>query len=139
VDKRYKVIRQIETDTASTHDSQHLDNVFDTANTSRDVYADRGYPCEAREAKLKETGYRSHIQRKGTCNRPLFECQQRRNHRIAKTRARVEHVFAAMDQMGGKLIRTIGQARANFAMTMMAACHNLKRLVYLRKAGIEAF
>jgi hypothetical protein len=30
-----------------------------------------------------------------------------------------------MEQMGGKLIRTIGQARANFAMTMMAACYNL--------------
>ena len=27
------------------------------------------------------------------------------------TRARVEHVFGAMNQMGGKLIRTIGQAR----------------------------
>ncbi len=41
--------------------------------------------------------------------------------------------------MGGKLLRTIGQARASFAMTMMAACYNLKRLVYFRKAGIEAF
>jgi len=41
--------------------------------------------------------------------------------------------------MGGKLIRTIGQARANFAMTMMATCYNLKRLVYFQKAGIEAF
>ena len=40
--------------------------------------------------------------------------------------------------MGGKLIRTIGQARASFAMTMMAACYNLKRLVYFQKAGIKA-
>jgi len=55
------------------------------------------------------------------------------------TRARVEHVFGAMNQMGGKLIRTIGQARANFAMIMMAGCYNLKRLVYFRKAEIEAF
>ncbi len=37
VDKKYKIIRKIETDTASTHDSQHFDNVFDTENTSRDV------------------------------------------------------------------------------------------------------
>ncbi|SMP99275.1 Transposase domain [Pseudomonas putida] len=29
--------------------------------------------------------------------------------------------------------------RANFAMTMMAACYNLKRLVYFQKAGIKAF
>ena len=62
-----------------------------------------------------------------------------RNKRIAKTRARVEYVFDTIEQMGGKLICTIGQARANFAMTMMAACYSLKRLVYLHKSGIEAF
>ena len=139
VDKKYKLIRKIETDTARTHDSQHFDDVFDTANTSRDVYADRGYPSAEREAWLKENGFRNQIQRKGQRNKPLSECQQRRNTRIAKTRARVEHVFGAIEQMGSKLLRTIGQARANFAMTMMAACYNLKRLVYLQKAGIEAF
>lgn len=139
VDKRYKVIRKIETDTASTHDSQHFDAVLDPDNTSRDVYADKGYPSREREEKLKALGYRNHIQRKGARNHPLSACQQRRNLRIAKTRARVEHVFGAIDQMGGKLVRTIGQARASFAMTMMAAYYNLKRLVYLRREGIAAF
>lgn len=138
VDKKYKFIRKIETGTASTHDSQHFGNVFDTGNTSRDVYADRGYPSDERAAWLRENGFRNRIQRKGKRNKPLSAAQQRRNHRIAKTRARVEHVFAAIEQMGGKLIRTVGQARANFAMTMMAACYNLKRVVYFRKAGIEA-
>jgi IS5 family transposase len=57
VDTKYKIIRKIETDTASTHDSQHFDNVFDTVNTSRDVYADRGYPSAEREAWLKENGF----------------------------------------------------------------------------------
>jgi len=139
VDAKYKIIRKIETDTASTHDSQHFDKVFDRLNTILDVYADRGYTSQSREDWLKDEGYRNQIQRKGKRNKPLSECQQRRNTRIAKTRARVEHVFAAIEQMGGKLIRTIGQARANFAMTMMATCYNLKRLVYFRRAGIEAF
>lgn len=139
IDKKYKIIRKIETDTASTHDSQGFDTVFDTLNMNRDVYADRDYPSEARQAWLKENGFRNQIQRKGKRNKPLSECQQRRNHRIAKTRARVEHVFAAITQMGGKIIRTIGEKRASFAMTMMAACYNLKRLVYFRKAGIKAF
>lgn len=138
VDKKHKFIRKIETDTASTHDSQHFDKVLDPHNTSRDVYADRGYPSEDREAWLKANGFRNQIQRKGARNKPLSDCQQRRNKRIAKTRARVEHPFAAIAQMGGKLIRTIGQARANFAMTMMAACYNLKRLVYFQEAGIKA-
>lgn len=139
VDKRYKVIRKIETDTASTHDSQHFDAVLDPSNTSRDVYADKGYPGAEREARYKADGYRNHIQRKGQRNRPLSECQQQRNKRIVKTRARVKNIFGAIEQMGDKLIRTIGQIRANFAMTMMSACYNLKLLTYLKRAGIEVF
>jgi IS5 family transposase len=138
-DKRYKLIRKIETGTAATHDSQHFETVLNTSNTSRDVYADKGYPSAEREAQLKEAGYRSHIQRKGQRNHPLSEWQKQRNRRIAQVRARVEHPFAAIAQMGGKFIRTIGQARANFAMTMMAASYNLKRLVYLKQAGVVAF
>ena len=139
VDKRYKVIHKIETDTASTHDSQHFDAVLDPANTNRDVFADKGYPSAKQEEKLKAEGYRNHIQRKGQRNQTLSECQQRRTHRIAKTRARVEHVFGDIEQMSGKLINTIGQARANFAMIMMAASYNLKRLVFLKRAGVVAF
>ena len=139
VDTKYKVIRQFETGTASIHDSKHFEAVIDRGNTSRDVYADRGYTSLDRETWLKDQGYRNQIQRKGKRMKPLSECQQRRNHRIAKTRARVEHVFASIEQMGGKLIRTIGQARANFALTMMAACYNLKPLVYFQKTGVRAF
>jgi IS5 family transposase len=135
VDKKHKLIRKIVTDTASTHDSQHFDAVIDPANTRRAVYADRGYPSEEREAWLKANGYRHRIQRKGHRNKPLSETQQGRNRRIAKTRARVEHAFAAIEQMGGKLIRTMGQTRANVALTLMAACYNLKRRVYFQRVG----
>ena len=44
-----------------------------------------------------------------------------------------------MRHMGGKLIRTIGQARATVAMTMMAACYNLKRLANFLDDGVDAF
>jgi len=80
---------------------------------------------------LSSNGYRNQIQPslqpRGQVNKPLSEAQQKRNHRLAKTRARVEHVFGAIEQMGSKTIRTIGQARANFTMTvtmmmMMMAC-----------------
>jgi IS5 family transposase len=139
VDKQHKFIRKIMTDTASTGDACHFENVFDPSNTSQDVYADRGYPSKEREAWLKKIGYRSQIQRKGQKNKPLSECQQRRNHQISKARARVEHVFAGIKQMGGKFVRTIGQARANFAITMMAACYNMKRLAYCTRTGVMAF
>jgi len=64
VDKKYKVIRKIETGTASIHDSQHFESVFYTLNTSRDVYADRGYTSKGREDWLKDKGYRNQIQRR---------------------------------------------------------------------------
>ena len=138
VDRKHKLIRKLVTDTASVHDSQHFEVVLDDRNTSAEVYADRGYPSQEREEQLKAQGYRSRIQRKGSRNHPLSECQQRRNHKIAKVRARVEHVFGAMEQMGGKCIRTIGQARADFALTMMAVAYNIKRLVFLEAGPIRA-
>ena len=88
---------------------------------------------------LKALGYREHIQRKVKAHQPLSECQKGCNKRIAKTRARVEHPFAQIRHMGGKLIRTIGQARATMAMTVMAACYNLKRLARFLDDGVDAF
>jgi len=46
------------------------------------------------------------IQCKGGKDKPLSETQERRNRRIAKTRARVEHVFAGLAQLGGKALRS---------------------------------
>lgn len=49
----------------------------------------------------------------GTKDKPLSEAQERRNKRIVvKPRARVEHVFAGLEQLGGKVLRSIGLARA---------------------------
>jgi len=133
------VIQRIVTDTASTHDSQHFEDLVDPGNTSRDVYADRAYPSKEHDEWLRKNGFRHQIQRKGTASKPLSDCQKRRNRRIAKTRSRVEHVFASLEQMGGKFVRTVGMARAEFAMTMMAACYNTRRLVSLIKSGIAPF
>ena len=138
-DIKHKFIRKIFTGTASEHDSTHFDEVLDEHNTSSDIYADRGYPSAQRSEMLKALGYREHIQRKAKAGQPLSECQKGRNKRIAKTRARVEHPFAQMRHMGGKFIRTIGQARATVTMTMMAACYNIKRLAKFLDDGVDAF
>ena len=68
VDKKYKFICKTETDTASAQDCRHFDNVSYTSNTSRDVYADRGYRSKERSTWLKQNGFRSYIQRKGQRN-----------------------------------------------------------------------
>ncbi len=84
VDRKHKLTRKWVTDTASAHDSQHFEAVLDDWNTRADVYGDRGYPSQEREEQLKAQGYRGRIQRKGSRNHPLSECQQRRNHNIPK-------------------------------------------------------
>ena len=58
---------------------------------------------------------------------------------IAKIRARAELPFAQMGHVGGKLIRTIDQARATVAMAMMAACYNLKRLARFFEDEVDTF
>ena len=42
---------------------------------------------------------------------PFSETQQRRNKRIAKTRARVEHTFAGLAQMNDKVLRSSSLAQ----------------------------
>ena len=138
-DKRYKLIRKIKVSTSSEHDTLHFEDVLDPSNTSRDVYADKGYVDGEREARLTGQGWRMHIQRKGTKDKAISATQEQRNKRIAKTRARVEHIFAGLAQMGDKVVRSIGLARATLHLNWKAAAYNLRRLCYLTEARVVAF
>jgi IS5 family transposase len=65
VDKRCKLIRRIAVTRAAVADTNVLEKLLDPGNTSRDVYADSGYPSIKRETKLKQAGWRVHLQRRG--------------------------------------------------------------------------
>jgi IS5 family transposase len=136
-DKRYKLIRKLKVTTASEHDTLHLEDVLDDGNTCRDLYADKGYVDGAREARLQQTGLRTHIQRKAAKGKPLSDCQKRRNTRIARSRARVEHVFAGLRHLGGNGVRTVGLARATLQLNLKAAAYNIRRLCSLKTCGIR--
>jgi IS5 family transposase len=139
VDRRCKLIRKLKVSTASEHDTHHLEDVLDASNTSRDVDLDKGYIDAEREARLTQAGWRLHIQRKAPKGKPLSDCQKRRNTRIARTRARGEHAFAGMSQMGSKALRCIGLARAHLHLHWKAAVYNLRRLCSLKACGVAAF
>ena len=79
------------------------------------------------------------FQRKGQAGKPLSDCQERRNWRIAKTRARVEPIYASLEQMGGKALRAIGLDRATLHLHWKAATYNLRRLCTLMEAGPQPF
>lgn len=56
-DKRYKLIRKIKISTASENDTLHFEDVLDPANTSRDIYADKGCVDDERETRLRNQGW----------------------------------------------------------------------------------
>ena len=139
VDKRYKLIRKIAVTNAAVADTSVFEALLDPSNTSKAVYADRGYPSAERESALKQAGWQVHIQRRGHATKGISAAQKRRNRRIATPRARVEHVFGALAQMGGKLVRCLGILRTTFALYFKAASYNLKRLVFLKERGLAPF
>jgi IS5 family transposase len=139
VDVRCKVIRTIDLTTAKDHDINQLENLIDMNNTHRDFFADKGYASQPKEKALADKGLNPRVQHKKAKGKPMGKQLEKRNKTIAKTRSRVEHIFGAIEQMGGKCIRVIGQQRANFVMTMMATVYNLKRFVFLRKSGFSVY
>ncbi len=135
-DRRWGFIRHMAVTTASVNDTTVFETILDETNTSRNVYADRGYAKAAREEALRDAGYRDHIQRKGQAGKPISQAQQRRNQRIAKQRAFGEHPFARLAQMGGKCIRTIGLARAKVVIELKVIAHNVMHLARLQHRGV---
>ena len=136
VDNQHKLIRHFEVTDASVHDSQIFDILLDPDNSSGDVWADSAYRSEEKEQQLQEQGYRSQIQRKGSKNRPLTEREQRGNRTRSKVRSRVEHIFGAQVAMGGKLVRTIGLARARVKIVMTNIAYNIKRWAWLEARAV---
>src|SRR5881397_2372424 len=140
VDKAHKLIRKWDATDAAVHDSQKLDDVLDLSNTGNGVWADSAYRSVQIEAGLTAKGLQSHIHRRAARNRPLSERQKSANTTRSRVRARVEHVFGhQQNSMGGKIVRTIGIARARFKIGMMNLGYNIRRLVQLeRMAAVPA-
>src|SRR5881296_2474733 len=134
VDKAHKLIRKWDATDAAVHDSQKLDDLLDLSNTGNGVWADSAYRSDQIEANLKAKGLQSRIHRRAARNHPLSERQKSANTTLSKVRARVEHVFGQQqNSMGGKIVRTIGIARARFKIGMMNLGYNIRRLVQLER------
>ena len=141
VDAEHKLIRTYTSTAANVHDSQVFDERIDPDNADSGVWADSAYRSAETEAVLENAGYESHINEKGQSNRALDEEQNARNRERSKIRSRVEHVFGfQQNSMGGKLIRTIGAARASVKIGLMNLTYNIARFTQLEKhrAGASA-
>ncbi|MCG9030874.1 IS5 family transposase [Laribacter hongkongensis] len=135
-DCRYKLIRTVHVSPANEGDQTHLLKVLDRNNTSRDLYADRGYTTLE---VLKADGWRQHIQRRAKPKQALSKTQTGRNRRISRIRARGEHPFAGLRALGGKFLRCVGLLRANLQLHLKVLTYNLKRLCWLKNNGVAVF
>jgi IS5 family transposase len=127
-DNKYKIIREVVVTSANVHDSQVFDELLGD-NTSKDVWADSAY---IGNRKKLPTGYREHIQRKGYKNHKLSDFQRELNHKRAKVRCRVEHVFGYVKGKMGLFIRSIGKVRAEARIMLASLTYNMVR--YARMA-----
>jgi transposase, IS5 family len=136
VDIKHKLIRDYDVTDAAVHDSQVFDQLIDESNSSRDVYADSAYRSEESVNRLKERGFREHLQRKGCRHRKLTEREQRGNRTRARKRSRVEHVFGVQAMMaGGLILRTIGVIRARAKIGLLNLAYNINRYSMLGETG----
>jgi len=123
-------------DTAKVHDSKHADQLMEGEPAGGAVYADSAYRSKARQASLAERGVDGRIMHKRVRGqKALSESQQRENRLWASVRAKVEHVFGWMKNMGYGRARYRGLSRNGFDFALMAIAYNFKRSFHLLNAA----
>lgn len=129
-DVDYGFIRRYTVTDASVHDSQVLGKLLDDSNSESDLWGDSAYRSENIEEALELLEFESQIHERGYRNKPLTEKQKESNRKKSKIRAKVEHIFAGLSHMGGKLVRSIGIERASVHIGLKNLTYNFQRLVF---------
>lgn len=132
-DTETKLITGYLTTSAEVHDSAVIGELVDRKeDAGQPLYADSAYRSEEIEEVLAGKGIESNIHEKAYRNRPLTKRQMQRNRRRSKTRVRVEHIFAFMENsMNGMYIKCRSGVRAAATIGLMNLTYNLFRLVQI--------
>jgi IS5 family transposase len=130
-DARYKLIRRVKVTAANIDDGQTLKDVLGTSNTRGRLLADRGYDAQANRDLLQAGQIKDGIARRAKPGQDKRQRLDARNKAINRIRARGEHVFAGLEQLGGKCVRALTLARNELAILIKCAAYNAKRLVWL--------
>ena len=138
IDKKTKMIRTFEVTPANDHDSQLLGTLLSEEDAGEEIYADSAYVGEPNKEKIRKYKMRDRRHKKSFRNSPLNEYQKKQNHKKSKVRARVEHVFGAMQmKLGDIRVRTIGRLRATFVIGMRNIVYNMCRYEYLKRKEVR--
>jgi len=133
-DTKTKLITEYEVTSVSVHDCEAMKNLLNKKeDQSQPIYADSANRSDAIEQSLKKKNIGSQIHEKGYRNNPLTKRQQQRNRKKSKIRARVEHIFAFMENsMQGVYLHCRSLVRAKAAIGLMNITYNLFRLTQLK-------
>ena len=127
VDLDSKLIMDYRVTSASANDAKAAEGIFD--ETDNVAYGDAAYPSLELPVNVENM-----ISEKANRNHPLTDEQRESNHKKAKLRCRVEHVFAGMVQMvGGTTVRCKNLTRATFNISLMNLLYNIRRVVTLNR------
>jgi IS5 family transposase len=131
IDVGNKLIRNYEVTSAEVHDSQVFEDILDPWNRNSSVYADSAYSSEKHDKLLDDYGHRNRIHKKAKRNKPLTKFQQKQNRKKSSIRARIEHVFAFIENLHGGIIRCIGRLRAAAKIGLLNLVYDMRRFAYL--------
>jgi IS5 family transposase len=123
---RNGIIKDYRFDTASVHDSKHIDELVEDEKHS--VWADSAYMDRDRKATLEEKGvFCGIIQRRVRGQTELTQAQRRHNRLVAGIRAVVEHPFAWVKNVGYGRTRYRGMRRNALDFGLHVVAYNWKR------------
>lgn len=133
VDEKSKLVCNYGVTDASVHDSQVLDALLDSKDKNQRLHGDSAYRSDEIEKQLRKKKITSRIHEKGYRGAPMTKAVKKRNTLRSKIRARVEHVFGAMQtSMGGIFARTRSKATTSIKIGLTNLTYNLLRLTTLK-------
>ena len=132
-DLKSKLITNFFVTPASHHDSTVLEKLITNKDKGQSIYGDSAYSSEEITEYLKKKKLRPRINKKGYRYKTLSEEDKANNRKLSSNRCRVEHIFAAIKQRSGPLIRAIGAERVKAKIVLRLIGYNLSRAVFLIK------
>lgn len=125
-DAKTKLLTKYEVTSAEVHDSQVVKELVSASDKA--VIADSAYrSAEIEYYVLEECKSQEFILERAYRGKPLTEQQHKSNRTISRIRARVEHIFARLNQWGAHRVRTIGKVRAEVHIGICNLLYNMDR------------
>jgi len=137
VTRENKMIETFEVTPASTHDSMVTGILLDkNEDAGKEIYADKAYAGEPVRKKIRANRAKNRVLKKATKGEVLGAYAKKINKAYSRVRARVEHVFAAIEKsVGGLHLRCIGIDRAYVAIGLKNIAYNMQRMGFLTSSA----